>query len=60
MTREKMLSILADELERVEEALPEGAHKHIANLRDGIKIGPGFEAAIQAMVRVEKECDTER
>ena len=52
--------ILADELERVEEKLPEGAYKHIGDIRAGAKLGPGIEAAIRAMERVEKECDSER
>ena len=60
MTRERMLMILADELERVEEKLPEGAYKHIGDIRAGAKLGPGIEAAIRAMQRVEKDCDAER
>jgi hypothetical protein len=60
MTREKMLAILADELERVESELPPGAHVHIADIRADKNLGAGMNAAIRAMARVEKDCDAER
>lgn len=50
MTREEMIEILAQELERAEN-LPPNAADHIAELREG-KHGPGIEAALRAMERV--------
>ena len=58
MTRERMIAVLCEELERAQ-GLPANAPAHIADLRAG-KIGPGFEAALKAMQRVERECDLDR
>jgi hypothetical protein len=54
LTRKRQLEILAEELERAE-GLPPGANKLVAELREGVNIGPGFEATLRAMVRAEAE-----
>jgi hypothetical protein len=53
MTRERMIEILASELERTD-ALPPNAANLIAELRTG-KAGPGLEAALRAMERAVAE-----
>jgi hypothetical protein len=60
MTRQQMIEILCQELERSAERLPPNYAKHLADMRAGANIGEGIEAAIRAMARVEKECDAER
>jgi hypothetical protein len=51
-TRKELLNILASELE-ASEGLPLNADKHLAALRDDVDIGPGLEAALRAMRKVE-------
>ena len=55
LTRERRIELLAQELERVPSGeLPPDANAIIAAMREG-KLGPGFEAALRAMVRAEQE-----
>lgn len=53
MTREKMIAILASELE-ASEGLPLNAANLIAELRAG-NAGPGFESVLRAMQRAVAE-----
>jgi hypothetical protein len=56
-TREHMLELIALELERAEGL--ENAHVHIADLRDDKNVGPGVEAVLRAMQRLEIEANAE-
>ncbi len=50
LTREKILDVIASELE-ASEGLPPNASQHLCDIREGKKIGPGIEAMVRAVRR---------
>jgi len=53
MTRQRAIELLVSELQAAE-GLPPNAAQHLADLRNDVNVGPGFEAAIRAVIRASE------